>query len=55
MKMMVSHQIVMDNLMRTNRLAHTGGCAGLEGVDVVQENGRICKNIVKCYKSLIWS
>ena len=35
------------------RLAHTGGCAGLEGVDVVQRNSLICKCSVKWFESSV--
>jgi hypothetical protein len=34
-------------------LAHTGGCARLEGVDVVLESGIICKNNLNYYESLV--
>ena len=41
--------------MKIFRLAHTGGCAGLEGVDVVLRSSVICKNNVKYYEVLIYS
>ena len=41
--------------MKIFELAHTGGCAGLEGVDVVLGRSIICKNNVKYYEILVCS